>query len=296
MFRYVNLSFKQFALLCVAVILPIISFNVEQSKSEASWIAEPLDLVKQGFESVFFMFTAGVRDTTSEYLNLLNIKQVNTDLKLKNAQLEVNQSRFEEVLLENQRLKKLLEFKESNKMQLIAAQIVGGDLFKDHKTIIINKGTEHGLKSGMGVVTLQGVIGYVFRPERWTSQIMLIEDRYSVVDAVVQRTRAHGIVEGKGHSGCALKYVERSEDVQIGDVVVTGGLDNIFPKGFPVAIVRNVESKRSSVSLKVDLDPVVDPAKVEEVFVIANAFEQDVGNQFFSGIFVPPTSTESASR
>ena len=296
MFRYVNLSFKQFALLCVAVILPIVSFNVEQSKSEATWIAEPLDLVKQGFESVFFIFTAGVRETTSEYLNLLNIKKMNSELRLKNAQLEVHQSRFEEVLLENQRLKKLLEFKESNKMQLIAAQVVGGDLFKDHKTLTINKGTEHGLKSGMGVVTLQGVIGYVFRPERWTSQIMLIEDRYSVVDAVVQRTRAHGIVEGKGHSGCALKYVERSEDVQIGDVVVTGGLDNIFPKGFPVAVVRNVESKRSSVSLKVDLDPVVDPAKVEEVFVISNASDQDVGNQFFSGIFTPSPSTDAASR
>ncbi len=260
------------------------------------WIAEPLDLVKQGFETVLYSFTAGIRDTTVEYLNLLNIKKMNSDLQLKNAQLEVHQSRFEEVLLENLRLKKLLEFKELNKMQLVAAQIVGGDLFKDHKTVTINKGLEHGLKAGMGVVTLQGVIGYVFRPEKWSSQIMLIEDRYAVVDAVVQRTRAHGIVEGKGHTGCALKYVERSEDVQVGDVVVTGGLDNIFPKGFPVAVVRNVESKRSSVSLKVDLDPIVDPAKVEEVFVIANALDQDVNNQFFGELPAEPSTTEAARR
>lgn len=296
MFRYINLSFKQFVLLCVAVVLPIISFNVEQNKSNSMWIAEPLDLVKQGFESLFYSFTAGIRDTTVEYLNLLHIKKMNADIQLKNSQLEVRQSRFEEVLIENQRLKKLLEFKETNKMQLIAAQIVGGDLFKDHKTITINKGLQHGLKPGMGVVTLQGVIGYVFRPEKWSSQIMLIEDRYAVVDAVVQRTRAHGIVEGKGHTGCALKYVERSEDVQVGDVVVTGGLDNIFPKGFPVAVVRNVESKRSSVSLKVDLDPIVDPAKVEEVFVIANALDQDVNNQFFGEIPAEPSTTEAARR
>ncbi|MFN7904615.1 MAG: rod shape-determining protein MreC [Pseudobdellovibrionaceae bacterium] len=300
MFRYINLSLKQFVLLCVAIILPVISFNVEQSKSGTPWIAEPFDLVKQGFESGLFIFTAGVRDTTVEYLSLLNIKKLNQELQLKNSQLEVHQTRFEEVLLENQRLRKLLDFKESSKMQLIAARVVGGDLFKDHKTLTINKGLENGLKAGMGVVTLQGVIGYVFRPDKWTSQVMLIEDRYSVVDAVVQRTRSHGIVEGKGQMGCSLKYVERAEDVQVGDVIVTGGLDNIFPKGFPVAVVRNVESKRSSVSVKVDLDPVVDPAKVEEVFVITNASDQDLNEQFFSGTPAPATTvdttTESASR
>ncbi|MFN8944687.1 MAG: rod shape-determining protein MreC, partial [Pseudobdellovibrionaceae bacterium] len=156
MFRYINLSLKQFVLLCVAIILPVISFNVEQTKSGTTWIAEPFDLVKQGFESGFFIFTAGVRDTTVEYLSLLNIKKLNQELQLKNSQLEVHQTRFEEVLLENQRLRKLLDFKESSKMQLIAARIVGGDLFKDHKTLTINKGTESGLKAGMGVVTLQG--------------------------------------------------------------------------------------------------------------------------------------------
>ena len=68
-------------------------------------------------------------------------------------------------------------------------------------------------------------------------------------------------------------------DVQVGDLIITSGLDNIFPKGFPVAEVENVENKMYAVSLKVDLKPVVDPDKLEEIFVIINAANQDLTDQ-----------------
>lgn len=123
---------------------------------------------------------------------------------------------------------------------------------------------------------------------------MLITDRYAVVDGIVQRTRAHGIVEGKSQSSCALKYVERTEDVNEGDLVVTGGLDNIFPKGFPVAIVESVERKTFSVSLKVDLRPVVDPYKVEEVFIITDSAKEDFGDKFAPAPAATPTTGEAA--
>ena len=112
-------------------------------------------------------------------------------------------------------------------------------------------------------------------------------DRYAVIDGVIQRSRAHGIVEGKGKTGAVLKYVERTEDVRPGDLVVTGGLDNIFPKGFPIAIVESAEKKQISVSLKVDLKPLVDSDKVEEVFVVLNAKNQDMSE------LVPPTETKN---
>src|SRR5690606_32144727 len=130
------------------------------------------------------------------------------------------------------------------------------------------------------VISVQGVLGYIFRPSLHSSQVMLISDRYAVVDGIVQRTRARGIVEGKNATSCVLKYVERSEDVKPGDLVVTGGLDNIFPKGFPIAVVESVERKTFSVSLKVDLKPVADPYKVEEVFVIMDAAFEDFGTRF----------------
>ncbi len=149
----------------------------------------------------------------------------------------------------------------------------------DHNTIQINKGTQNGLKAGQAVITVGGVVGYIFKPGTFTSQVLLITDRYSVVDGVIARSRARGIVEGKNSSTCALRYVEKSEDVMQGDLVVTSGLDNIFPKGFPVAKVETVENKSFSVSLKVELKPVVDPDKIEEVFVILNAANEDLSDR-----------------
>ena len=87
------------------------------------------------------------------------------------------------------------------------------------------------------------------------------------------------LIEGKNNSSCAMRYVEKSEDVKEGDIIVTSGLDNIFPKGFPVATVVAVENKAFSVSLKVDLKPIVDPDKIEEVFVVLNAANEDMSEK-----------------
>lgn len=281
MFNFLNLNFRQFVLLIVAIALPLLSINVEQKKNEQNWINKPFDLLVESVQFAFFSFSHGVRSTTAEYLNLLNIKKDNADLKIKNSEMSIRLAQLNEIKGENERLRKLLDFKEDSPMKLVAAKIMGGDLLEDHRTVTINKGTAHGLRAGQGVITLDGVLGYVFRPQMWTAKVMLLEDRYSVVDAVIQRTRAHGIVEGRGAGGCTLKYVERSEDVRVGDIVVTGGLDQIFPKGFPIAVVESVERKTYSVSLKVDLRPVVDPNKVEEVFVIFNSEGTDMTEKFF---------------
>ena len=176
-------------------------------------------------------------------------------------------------------------------MELVPAQVVGRDLVPDHNTITINKGTKHGLKSGQAVLTVSGAVGYIFKPQLYTSHVMLISDRYSVVDALIQKTRAHGIVEGKSKELCILQYVERTEDVKAGDLIVTGGLDNIFPKGFPLGVVTNVERKTKSASLVIDLKPVVDANKVEEVFIVMHAALED-----FSQKTTDVTATERTTK
>lgn len=234
------------------------------------------------------------------YVDLINIKKQSEDLHSANNELQARLEKMNELSLENDRLRELLSFKQQTKMSLTSAQVIGRDLVIDHNTITINKGTQDGIKAGQAVVTTGGVLGYIFKPEPFTAHVMLITDRYAVVDGIVQRTRAHGIVEGKSQNGCALKYVERTEDVKQGDLVVTGGLDNIFPKGFPVAIVESVERKTFSVSLKVDLRPVVDPYKVEEVFVVVDAAKEDFGDKYAlpgttaADITAPATGTTPA--
>jgi len=207
----------------------------------------------------------------------MNIKMENKNLKEENSSLKAQVLSMDELKKENDRLSLLLDFKSRNKMELIAAKIISKDLIpNDHLTLKINKGLSHGLKAGQAVITTEGVVGHIFKPETYTSQILLIHDRYSVVDGLIARSRTRGLIEGKSRNVLQLKHVEKSEDVKKDDLVVTSGLDNIFPKGFPIARVEGVENKPFAVALKIDLHPVVDPNKVEEVFVITNAHNQDL--------------------
>lgn len=266
----------------IVLALPLISINMQQRPQESHWLSKPFTLLGSAVSETFYGFSHGVKGTTAMYLDLINIKKQSEALQSHNNELQARLEKMSELLIENDRLRGLLTFKDQTKMNLMAAQVIGRDLVIDHSTITINKGTNDGLKAGQAVITTGGVLGYIFKPEPFTAHVMLITDRYAVVDGIVQRTRAHGIVEGKSQYGStlSLKYVEKTEDVKEGDLVVTGGLDNIFPKGFPVAVVESVEKKTFSVSLKVDLRPVVDPYKVEEVFIVLQAANEDFGDKY----------------
>lgn len=274
--NFLNIDLKKILFFLLVIGLPLLSINMEQKSRESQWFSEPRQFLTSWTVNLFDGFSRGVRDTTALYLNLIGIKKENDSLLRQNEELAARLETLKELQLENDRLRGLLDFKQQTKMDLIAAQVIGRDLVPDHSTVTINKGLNHGLKNGQAVITLGGVLGYVFKPAATTANVMLLTDRYAVVDGVVQRTRAHGIVEGKAGNGCTLKYVERTEDVKEGDLVVTGGLDNILPKGFPVAIVESVERKTFSVSLRVELRPVADPSKTEEVFVVTNARDVDL--------------------
>lgn len=279
-------------MILVVLILPLISINIQQKPEEGHWLAKPFTLLASITQESFFTFSHGVKSTTALYVNLIGIKKENSQLRFENNELTARLNAMNELRQENDRLKGLLDFKQSTKMDLVGAQVIGRDLVPDHNTITISKGTQHGIKPGMAVLTTKGVLGYVFRPDLLTSHVMLITDRYSVVDGIIARSRAQGIVEGKNATSMQLKYIEKTADVKEGDLVVTGGLDNIFPKGFPVAIVDSIERKTYSISLKIDLRPVVDPRNVEEVFIVTSAKSEDLTPQF-----APPSqSEESASE
>jgi rod shape-determining protein MreC len=273
--NFLNFDLKKVLLFFCIIALPLISINTQQGPRDTGWYNKPFSFLAGLTQNLFFSFSDGVRGTTSLYLNLIDLKQKSANIAEQNRELMARLIATEELKKENDRLTALLDFKQQSKMELVAARVMAKDLMSDHLTIQIDKGTHHGLRAGQAVITTEGAVGYIYRPEAFSAQVLLITDRYSVIDGIVARSRARGIVEGKNQSNCALKYVEKSEDIQVGDLVVTSGIDNIFPKGFPVAKVELVESKSYAVSMKVELRPIVDPDKIEEVFVIMNAANED---------------------
>lgn len=273
--NFLNFNFRKAIIVILVLSLPLVSINMEQKKVQNAWFTQPFSFLAETIQGLFSGLSQGVRSTTAEYVNLLRIKSQSADLKKENDELKTKLNQFVETQNELERLKTLLDFQKNTKMELVPAQVVGRDLVPDHNTLTINKGTKHGIRAGQAVLTVSGAVGYVFKPQYYTSHVMLVTDRYSVVDALIQKTRAHGIVEGKSKESCVLQYVERTEDVKIGDLIVTGGLDNIFPKGFPLGVVTNVERKTKSASLVIDIKPVVDANKVEEVFIVEHAALED---------------------
>jgi rod shape-determining protein MreC len=270
-----NINVKKAFILLFVIVLPLISINMEQKNTNTQWYDQPFAFLAQSVQNLFYGLSYGVRSTTAEYVNILKVKSKNHELQKENDELKTRLTLFTENQNELERLRTLLDFQKNTKMELIPAQVIGRNLVNDHNTITINKGTQHGLVAGQAVLTVSGAVGHVFRPSLKTSHVMLITDRYSVVDALIQKTRTHGLIEGKSKESCILQYVERTEEVKDGDLIVTGGLDNIFPKGFPLGVITNVERKTKNTSLLIEVKPVVDPNKVEEVFVVKNAGEEN---------------------
>jgi rod shape-determining protein MreC len=206
----------------------------------------------------------------NHYFYLVSVAQENDNLKKKLSLAVEKNSQYNEVELSNQRLRDLLNFKEATTSKILAAEVISVDPSSWFKAVIIDKGSLDGVVIGLPVVIRQGIAGQVVDVSSRYSKIMLIIDRNSSVDALVQRTRARGIIRGEATGQCLFKYVLRKDDVRVGDKIVASGLDGVFPKGLPVGDVKEVVRRNSGLFQEVRVVPYIDFEKLEEVLVILN--------------------------
>ncbi len=158
------------------------------------------------------MVTASFQDLTSvwkRYIFLVGLEDENERLKRNNALLAQEINRYREGYLEGIRLQKLLALKESPNYQTIAAMVIGKDQTSIMKTILIDKGTSHGLKVDLPVIADQGVVGRIVETSAHVSRVLLLIDENSNTDALIQENRIQGILQGAASLGCSLKYVTK---------------------------------------------------------------------------------------
>jgi rod shape-determining protein MreC len=204
----------------------------------------------------------------SHYFYLVNVRQECDDLKGLLAKASLERSKYVESERTCQRLQKLLEMKSTIPERLMPAQVVGLDPSGWFKTIIINRGTHDGVAKGMPVIAPEGIVGQIVTASYGYSKVMLIIDRSSAIDALVQRTRTRGIVEGETDELCRFKYALRKADISVGDTVVSSGLDRLFPKGLRVGSVKEISKDKPGIFQVVRVQPFVDFARLEEVLVV----------------------------
>lgn len=215
------------------------------------------------------VLSQGVERLWERYLTLWSLEQENLALRKRLDELERISQRVIELDLANRRLEKLLAFRDDFEGTTVAARLIGRNPNTWVHTVVLDKGERHGVGKGMAVLAPEGVVGQVVSVSAHAARVLLISDPNSGVDALVQRTRVRGIVTGTVAGGCILKYVQRGDDVRVGDHVITSGLDGIFPKGQPIGVVTRVETKDSRMFQDVEVKLSAELAKVEEVLVVA---------------------------
>ena len=208
------------------------------------------------------------REIWEHYFFLVSVYQENEELKKSlNDAIEKN-NQWNELKLANDRLRNLLSFQKSLTNRVVAAEVIGKDPSVWFKTVIIDKGKADGLQKGLPVVLPQGIAGQVIEASDRYSKVMLIIDRNSAADALVQRSRARGIIKGASADQCRFEFVLRKNDVQIGDTVVTSGFDGVYPKGLRIGHVSDLSERSSDIFYEITVTPFVDFEKLEEVLVI----------------------------
>lgn len=182
-------------------------------------------------------------------------------LTLENAQLEENK-------LENERLRKMLEFKSRSSFRLVPAKVISSEPGRLPEVLLINLGEEDNLKKGMPVVNIDGLVGKVSEVLVGTSRVQLLFHPQCKVAAIDQRSRVQGIVKSKGGVELDLEHVPVEEDVKLGDEIFTSGLGGVFPSGIKIGKVIKVSQENDSVVKTIKLEPAVDFFKLEELFII----------------------------
>lgn len=216
------------------------------------------------------------KDIWYHYFALVTIAKENNSLISQLNQASEKNNLWQETELANSRLRNLLDFQKNITELAVAAEVIGKDPSAWFKTVIIDKGQDDGLTKGLPVVMPQGIVGQVVEVANHYSKVMLILDRNSAVDALVQRTRARGVVKGESTDQIRLDYVLRKKDVQVGDIVVSSGLDGIYPKGLRIGLVSEVIEHEADIFHEVFITPYVDFEKLEEVLVVMDVQKHNI--------------------
>jgi rod shape-determining protein MreC len=209
----------------------------------------------------------GVRGVWSGYVGLQDVQRENTSLKQEVQTLQVRLQEERALAQRTDNLRQLLELRERAGLETTAAEIIAAGASPEFRTVTIDKGESEGLAADMAVISPAGVVGRVILPSGRASKVQLLIDRNAAAGAMVERTRTQGVVVGFGDGSLRMQYVPGTADVKTGDLVVTSGIDGIYPKGFVIGTIENVERGPGSYH-EISVRPAVDFSRLEEVLVV----------------------------
>lgn len=231
-------------------------------------------VVEAPFLNFSSSLSAGVRRVWHNYFWLRGAREENQRLQDNLQQLSIQATQLEELKQENLRLRRLVALNENTPFETIGARVVGRTPNYMSNVIYIDRGADDGISVDAPVLLGNGIVGRTVLVTGHNAQVQLITNADASVGVMVDRTRSPGVLRGSGDPLLDLNYIGNTEQINVGDVVVTSGLDGIYPKGFLVGKV--IESRKgTSVFRAIKVEPSADLLHFEEVSVLLGKLKPD---------------------
>jgi rod shape-determining protein MreC len=269
-------SFKRYRDTFIVVLLLAVPFFFLRASirkpEDVGVVDRALMRIAAPVEYVAAALARGVSGLISDYVYLVDVKADNDKLAYENARLRAELRRLGATEAENRRLRRLLGLRETIPNETVSAVVVGKDTaqyFRVAHLVLDQAGAA--VRVNMPVVSLDGTVGTVLRVAGDRVTVQLTVDSGFGVDVVVERTGTRGFVRGEGdpaHYAVRVEYVQRTDEVEVGDLLVTSGVGCRFPKGIPVARVTEVVKREFGIYQSVKARPTVDFSRLDEALIV----------------------------
>lgn len=207
-----------------------------------------LEVFRQGLSVVVYPLIMAaatpadlVRNASTYFATLIQVQRDNRELRRKQLDAAEGLLRHAHLEQENQRLRDLLAMSQRVPVKSFAAEILYNARDPFSRKVILDKGSQQGIEAGLAVVDAGGVVGQVTRVYPIQAEVTLLTDKNQAIPVMVPRTGLRGVVFGAGQGVLELRFVEANADIQVGDPLVTSGLDGVFLAGLPVASVARID-------------------------------------------------------
>jgi rod shape-determining protein MreC len=256
-----------FMVLALLLVISILSLSLKRSPALSKVEGLMVTVTAPGLKALGYVSRSAKR-LWRGYFDLVGARQENARLHQDLDEYRQKEVRYQEAQQSLTRLEALLDLKRQVALPVIGARVIAYDPSLWSRCALIDQGKAQGVKNGLPVLAPQGIVGRVVETHPQYAKVMLIVDRKSGADAVVQRTRVRGILQGKGGNRCSLDFVPKSADVQVGDLVLASGLAGLYPKGLVFGKVTGANKKNPGVFQEIEVTPEVDLSALEEVLVV----------------------------
>jgi len=208
-----------------------------------------------------------IRGVWTHYFALQTTSRENEALRIENDALKLTIAQLQSRAAEADRLAALLNFKQSHQeVPMVGARVIAASAGTASRTIEIDRGERDGIRRNMAVITPDGAVGKVIEVYRDSAQVLLLTDKEGGAGAMLVDTRTQGPVGGTGEPTLLMKYVASEEKVNVGEKIVTSGMDRIFPGDIPIGTV--VEVKAGNPFKQIRVQPAAKFERLETVIVL----------------------------